>query len=156
MEAAQTTNHIGEHQEKKSSQSGSEVLIGGGRNFVGDQFRTREGSQTTTYIVKIKTKKQQEQVSRSEELNFFRKKVKSQKKKSSRSHVKVNTNQEKETDETIAVLVANLSLLALRLGGLGRRPFPPWLRLCCLYTKFLNKIFINIYSNNTLLNADKD
>ena len=107
--------------------------------------------------MKTKTKKQQEQVSRFEDLNFFRKKVKSQKKtkRSSRSRVKVNTNQEKETDERIAVLVTNLSLLALRLGG-GGRPFPPWLRLCCLYTKFWNKIFINMYSNNTLLNADKD
>ena len=88
--------------------------------------------------MKTKRKKQQEQVSRSEELNCFRKKVKSQKKnktKRSSPRVKVNTNQEKETDERIAVLVENLSLLALRLEELGGRPFPPWLRLCCLYHK---------------------
>ena len=60
----------------------------------------------------------------------------------------MNTNQEKETDERIAVLVTNLSLLALRLGE-GPPPSPR-LRLCCLYTKFLNKIFINMHSNNTL------
>ena len=80
--------------------------------------------QTTTYIVKTKIKKQ-EQVSRSEELNFFGKKGEEQKKtkRSSWSRVKVNTNQEKETDERIAVLVTNLSLLAL--GGGGRAPCPP-------------------------------
>ena len=49
--------------------------------------------------------------------------MKSQKKKPKRSlwsPVKVNTKQEKETDERIAVLVTNLSLLELRLeGGAG-------------------------------------
>ena len=66
----------------------------------------------------------------------------------------VNTNQEK--DERIAVLVTNLSLLALRLGGeAGSLPPSPMLRLYCLYPKFLNKILINIYSNNTLHNALK-
>ena len=46
-------------------------------------------------------------------------------KKSSRAEVKVQTKQEKKTDERIAFLVTNLSLLALRLGeGPG-----PWLRL---------------------------
>ena len=65
------------------------------------------------------------QVSRPEELNFFRKKDEEQKKtiRSSRSRVKVNTNQEK--DERIAVLVTNLSLLALQLGdGVGGLPTP--------------------------------
>ena len=64
-------------------------------------------------------KKQQEQTSRSEQLNFFRKKGEKPKKtkRSLRSRVKVNTNQEKEIDERIAVLVTKLSLLALRLGG---------------------------------------
>ena len=107
------------------------------------------GSQTTTYIEKTKTKKQQEQVSRSEELNCFRKKGEETKKKPKRSYirsrVKVNTNQEKETDEIIAVLVANLSLLALQLGDWAGA-LPPRLRLCCLFTKFLNKSFINMYS----------
>ena len=69
--------------------------------------------------MKTKTKKQQEQISRSEQLNFFRKKGEEPKKtkRSLRSRVKVNTNQEKEIDERIAVLVTKLSLLALRLGG---------------------------------------
>ena len=69
--------------------------------------------------MKTKTKKQQEQISRSEQLNFFRKKGEepNKTKRSLRSRVKVNTNQEKEIDERIAVLVTKLSLLALRLGG---------------------------------------
>ena len=70
--------------------------------------------------MKTKTKKQQEQISRFEQLNFFRKKGKEPKKKtkrSLRSRVKMNTNQEKEIDKRIAVLVTKLSLLALRLGG---------------------------------------
>ena len=69
--------------------------------------------------MKTKTKKQQEQFSRSEQLNFFRKKGEEPKKtkRSLRSRVKVNTNQEKEIDERIAVLITKLSLLALRLGG---------------------------------------
>ena len=101
-------------------------------------------------------KKQQEQISRSEELNFFRKKGEEPKKmkRSLRSRVKVNTNQEKEIDERIAVLVTKLSMLALRLWG--GAALQEKIQLCCLYTKFLNKIFINMYSNNTLLNADKD
>ena len=74
--------------------------------------------------MKTKTKKQQEQISRSEQLNFFRKKGEEPKKtkRSLRSHVKVNTNQEKEIDERIAVLVTKLLLLALRLGGGGCPP----------------------------------
>ena len=69
--------------------------------------------------MKTKTKKLQEQISRSEQLNFFRKKGEEPKKpkRSLRSRVKVNTNQKKEIDERIAVLVTKLSLLALRLGG---------------------------------------
>ena len=68
--------------------------------------------------------KKQEQISRSEELNFFRKKGEKQKKtiRSSWSRVKVNTNQKK--GERIAVLVTNLSLLALRLGGGLPAPLP--------------------------------
>ena len=67
----------------------------------------------------------------------------------------MNTNQEKETDERIAVLVTNLSFIAgIAIEGL--LALPPWLCLCCLYTKFWNKIFINMYSNSTLLHADKD
>ena len=51
-------------------------------------------------------------------MNFFRKKGEEPKKakRPLRSRVKVNTNQEKEIDERIPVLVTKLSLLALRLG----------------------------------------
>ena len=70
---------------------------------------------------KKKQKKQQEQVLRPEELNFFRKKGEEQKNDNVFTvSCKVNTNQEK--DERIAVLATNLSLLALRLGGEGGLP----------------------------------
>ena len=76
--AAKTTNHIGEQQEKKSSQSDLRVLIG---NFVGDQFRIGGRGRTRNNLYSEVQNKKQEQVSRSEELNFFRKKVKSKKKR---------------------------------------------------------------------------
>ena len=115
MGVAQTTNHIGEHQEKNSSQSGSEVLIGGGGGEILLETNLGIGGEPNHYLYsKDQNKKQQEQVSRSEELNFFRKKGEEPKKtkRSLWSHVKVNTNQEKETDERIAVS-DNLSFLAL-------------------------------------------
>ena len=98
---------------KKSSHSDLRVLIGKGAEIL---LETNLGSGRETdhnlYSEDQNKKKQQEQVSQSEELNFFRKKVKSKKtKRSSRFRVKVNTNQEK--DKRITVLVTNLSLLAL-------------------------------------------
>ena len=41
----------------------------------------------------------------------------------------MKTNQERETEERIAVLVTNLWLLALQVGLGARAPCPPWLRL---------------------------
>ena len=40
--------------------------------------------------------------------------------------------------------------IAIGGGRAGSLPPFPMLRLCCLYTKCLNKILINMYSNNTL------
>ena len=62
-------------QEKKSSQSDVRLLIG---NFVGDQFRIGGRPDHNLYS-EDQNKKQQEQVSLSKELNFFRKKGEQQK-----------------------------------------------------------------------------
>ena len=54
--------------------------------------------------------------SRAEELNFSENQVKATKKRSSRFAVEVKTKLEAETEKAIAVLITNLSLLALRLA----------------------------------------
>ena len=109
--------------------------------------------------MKTKTKKQQEQVSRSEELNVFQKKGEEQKKtkRSSRSHVMVNTNQKKETDERIVFLVTSLSLLALQLGGVGgpQAPLPQATPMLFIH-KIFEQNFINMNSNKSLHNTHKD
>ena len=157
LEAAQTTNHIGENQEKKVFTVRLRSFDWGGGEILLETNLGLEGEPTTTYIVKTKTKKQQEQVSRSEELNFFRKKVKSQKRKVFMVSCQGEHKPRKETDERIAVLVANLSLLAWRLGGLDRRPFPPgyayvvytqnfwtkFLSICTVITLYLMQIRTN-------------
>ena len=80
MGAAQTTNHVGEHQEKKVFTVRLKSFDWeAGRNFVGDQFRIGMEPDHNLYSEDQNKKKQQEQVSRSDEQNFFRKKGEEQK-----------------------------------------------------------------------------
>ena len=47
-------------------------------------------------------------------------------------------------------------IAGIAIGGVGQAPFSLLASPMLFIHKILNKIFINMCSNNTLLNADKD